>query len=119
MEAIGDEGEHEEAQSDANGQFRLRALQPGRRYQIHVKQSEGERVERASPPSIPIQMGNADVKSGVEFIVFRRSTNKADLTGVVETSPELLPTLTVRRCMLDATLVTTRAFTARLVALLG
>jgi len=87
VEAIGANKEHEEAKTDASGQFRLRGLKPGP-YTVRVATGDrNTKVENASPHRQEIEMSETDM-SGASFIVFRKSTHH-DLTGVVMVSLEL------------------------------
>uniref|UniRef100_A0A1B0DB56 ER membrane protein complex subunit 7 beta-sandwich domain-containing protein n=1 Tax=Phlebotomus papatasi TaxID=29031 RepID=A0A1B0DB56_PHLPP len=53
---------HEETNSDANGQYRIRGLQPGHTYDIQVKKSGNSQVDRTIPSKRVIEMTNSDVK---------------------------------------------------------
>jgi len=92
VEAVGPNGEIEEGQTDNQGVFRIRGLQPSSKYTIRVKQNQ-ERIERATPAAVEISVGKEDVQN-INFILFRRNT-KFDLTGVVKTSDQFLPSLQV------------------------
>ncbi|KAL6075643.1 Nodal modulator 1 [Balamuthia mandrillaris] len=93
VEAFGPNGEYEEAQTDVNGEFRLRGLVPGKKYSLNVKLA-GSRLERAAPTAQQLEATNGDIR-GISFIVFR-SSKTTELTGEVIASPRLaLPTITV------------------------
>eukprot|EP01114_Cavostelium_apophysatum_P010153 TRINITY_DN2361_c0_g1_i6.p1 TRINITY_DN2361_c0_g1~~TRINITY_DN2361_c0_g1_i6.p1 ORF type:complete len:1184 (-),score=357.86 TRINITY_DN2361_c0_g1_i6:30-3581(-) len=94
VEAVGPDGTREETQADANGQFRIKGLAPGKQYQISVK-PDGD-IERASPAKIPIQMRGDDA-TGLEFVVFR-APNKHDVSGTVTTAAKWLSSLEVSIC---------------------
>ncbi|KAJ3676057.1 hypothetical protein LUZ60_003469 [Juncus effusus] len=67
-----DLGFYEESVSDASGNFRLRGLVPDTTYLIRVvtKRTAGVvPIERSSPESIPIKVGNGDTKD-INFIIF-------------------------------------------------
>lgn len=85
LEALGPNGEREESQSDALGNFRIRGLNPtvkGAKYVVRVKNHPESKVERASPLEIPITIGKQDVQ-GLNFLVFRKSS-EASITGIVK-----------------------------------
>jgi len=92
IEAVGKNNEYEESTSDQNGQFRLRGLLPNTEYTISIKKSN-ERLERSSPENIRVKIIESDLQ-GVDFVVFRKS-NKFDLTGVVNTTRDVLFALKV------------------------
>jgi hypothetical protein len=98
VEAVSATGEVEETQTDAEGNFRLRGLQPGKEYRIRVKTAADQRIERASPADgylvhLPAKEGLRDVQDQ-DFLVFRRLP-KLDLTGEVTADPYVLSTLKV------------------------
>ena len=66
-------GEHEETQSDNNGQYRIRGLIPGVSYEVRVKEDTNvdQRIERATPKSVAVKVTSDNVNN-VNFIVFRR-----------------------------------------------
>lgn len=102
VEAIGPDGEYEEAKTDASGSYRLRGLKPGKTYTIRSKltsakgkeEKDVQPVERAAPESLLLTMKNEDVQH-VDFVTFLKET-KVDIMGKVDASPEFLGTLTVQ-----------------------
>uniref|UniRef100_A0A1L8DPQ2 Putative metalloproteinase-related collagenase pm5 n=2 Tax=Nyssomyia neivai TaxID=330878 RepID=A0A1L8DPQ2_9DIPT len=52
----------EETNSEANGQFRIRGLQPGCSYDVQVKKEGNTQVDRTIPTKRIVEMQNADVK---------------------------------------------------------
>jgi hypothetical protein len=94
VEAVGTDGEYEEAQSDVNGAFRIRGLLPSKTYRIGIKQQgDADKIERSSPSSVTVTISNQDIQN-LEFIAFRR-TNKFDVSGIVETDSQHLSTVSV------------------------
>ncbi|KAM6972753.1 BOS complex subunit NOMO1 [Aplochiton taeniatus] len=97
VEAVG-QGEcslySEDTVTDEEGRFRLRGLLPGCRYQIQLRAEGNDHIERALPQHRFIDVGSNDI-DGVNIIAFRQ-INQFDLSGNVITSPEHLPTLSVK-----------------------
>jgi len=98
VEAVSAAGDLEETQTGAEGNFRLRGLQPGKEYRVRVKIGADQRIDRASPSegyllSLPENRPLVD-EQHKDFLVFRRLP-KVDLTGEVNTDPHSLPTLKV------------------------
>jgi len=98
VEAVSATGEVEETQTDAEGNFRLRGLQPGKEYRVRVKATADQRIERAAPSdgylvTLAANEALADVQNQ-DFLVFRRLP-KTDLTGEVTAEPHVLSTLKV------------------------
>ncbi|CAJ1874972.1 unnamed protein product [Sphenostylis stenocarpa] len=65
-------GYFEETVTDSSGNYRLRGLQPDTVYVVKVARRDAvgsSNVERASPDSIAVKVGNEDIK-GLDFIVF-------------------------------------------------
>nr|XP_046260823.1 nodal modulator 1 [Scatophagus argus] len=97
VEAVG-QGEcslySEDTVTDEEGRFRLRGLLPGCRYLIQLRAEGNDHIERALPQHRAIEVGSSDI-DGVNIIAFRQ-INQFDLSGNVQTSPEHLPTLSVK-----------------------
>ncbi|XP_059614137.1 BOS complex subunit NOMO1 [Phlebotomus argentipes] len=55
-------GHQEETNSEANGQFRIRGLQPGCTYDVQVKKEGNAQVDRTIPTKHSITMKDTDVK---------------------------------------------------------
>jgi len=83
----------ETANTEANGEYRLRGLKPGEKYAISVNTGPAAKHERATPASVDAVMGSAD-KKGVDFIAFRRGS-KTDVVGRVMARPEHLNSISV------------------------
>uniref|UniRef100_A0A1J3E6G6 Nodal modulator 1 n=1 Tax=Noccaea caerulescens TaxID=107243 RepID=A0A1J3E6G6_NOCCA len=67
-------GYYEETTSDINGNYRLRGLHPDTTYVIKVSKKNGSgnnKIERASPESVSLQIGYEDTK-GLDFLVFEQ-----------------------------------------------
>ncbi|CAA7030535.1 unnamed protein product [Microthlaspi erraticum] len=67
-------GYYEETTSDINGNYRLRGLHPDTTYVIKVSKKTGSgnnKIERASPESVSLQIGYEDIK-GLDFLVFEQ-----------------------------------------------
>ncbi|XVF72762.1 hypothetical protein PTKIN_Ptkin12aG0146400 [Pterospermum kingtungense] len=78
-------GYYEETVTDSSGSYRLRGLLPDTSYSIKVAQKDGfgsAKIERASPKSIPVSVGNEDIK-GLDFLVFEEP-EMTILSGHVE-----------------------------------
>uniref|UniRef100_A0A8C7ZI33 Nodal modulator n=1 Tax=Oryzias sinensis TaxID=183150 RepID=A0A8C7ZI33_9TELE len=84
----------EDTLTDEDGQFRLRGLLPGCKYLIQLRAEGNDHIERALPKHRAIEVGNSDIE-GVNIIAFRQ-INQFDLSGNIVTSPEHLPTLSVK-----------------------
>jgi len=85
---------HEETTSDMQGQFRLRGLEPNCSYSVQMSNAESNsHIERFAPVKRIVKVEQDDI-SGVNFIVFQKS-NTFTLTGVINTTFELLPSLKV------------------------
>ncbi|XP_041789100.1 LOW QUALITY PROTEIN: nodal modulator 1 [Chelmon rostratus] len=97
VEAVG-QGEcslySEDTVTDEDGRFRLRGLLPGCKYLIQLRAEGNDHIERALPQHRAIEVGSNDI-DGVNIIAFRQ-INQFDLSGNVHTSPEHLPTLSVK-----------------------
>uniref|UniRef100_A0A8C4ICK8 Nodal modulator 1 n=1 Tax=Dicentrarchus labrax TaxID=13489 RepID=A0A8C4ICK8_DICLA len=97
VEAVG-QGEcslySEDTVTDEEGRFRLRGLLPGCKYLIQLRAEGNDHIERALPQHRAIEVGSNDI-DGVNIIAFRQ-INQFDLSGNVHTSPEHLPTLSVK-----------------------
>ncbi|CAB1453575.1 unnamed protein product [Pleuronectes platessa] len=97
VEAVG-QGEcslyNEDTVTDEAGRFRLRGLLPGCTYLIQLRAEGNEHIERALPQHRAVEVGSDDIE-GVNIIAFRQ-INQFDLSGNVITSPEHLPTLSVK-----------------------
>uniref|UniRef100_A0A673C6F0 Nodal modulator n=1 Tax=Sphaeramia orbicularis TaxID=375764 RepID=A0A673C6F0_9TELE len=97
VEAVG-QGEcslySEDTVTDEEGRFRLRGLLPGCKYLIQLRAEGNDHIERALPQHRAIEVGSTDIE-GVNIIAFRQ-INQFDLSGNVITSPEHLPTLSVK-----------------------
>ncbi|KAG7485675.1 nodal modulator 1-like [Solea senegalensis] len=97
VEAVG-QGEcslySEDTVTDEEGRFRLRGLLPGCKYLIQLRAEGNDHIERALPQHRAIEVGSTDI-DGVNIIAFRQ-INQFDLSGNVVTSPEHLPTLSVK-----------------------
>ncbi|KAF6716052.1 Nodal modulator 1 [Oryzias melastigma] len=104
----------EDTLTDEDGQFRLRGLLPGCKYLIQLRAEGNDHIERALPKHRAIevpqhhslyqkqlycQVGNSDIE-GVNIIAFRQ-INQFDLSGNIITSPEHLPTLSVKLYRID------------------
>ncbi|KAL4624511.1 nodal modulator 1-like [Arapaima gigas] len=102
VEAVG-QGEcnlySEDTVTDEEGRFRLRGLLPGCKYLIQLKAEGNDHIERALPQHRSIEVGSSDIE-GVNIIAFRQ-INQFDLSGNIITSPEHLPTLSVKLCKSD------------------
>jgi len=88
--------DHEETQTDGNGEFRLRGLSPGSEYQVSLKGTHdaknGKSTLRSSvPESVKVEMGKEDV-FGVNFIAFTPS-NLVSVRVAVEAQDVYLPSL--------------------------
>ncbi|GMI76019.1 hypothetical protein like AT3G62360 [Hibiscus trionum] len=78
-------GYYEETITDSSGSYRLRGLIPDALYLIKVVKKDGwgsAKIERASPESVPVKVGNNDIK-GVDFLVFEEP-EMTILSGHVE-----------------------------------
>ncbi|XP_066912060.1 BOS complex subunit NOMO1-like [Clytia hemisphaerica] len=85
---------HESTISDANGDFRIRGLQPGCSYNVRLMRNEAnEGVERLAPDNHVIQVQQEDV-TGVHFLAFMKPT-KFVLTAHLDTEDKLLSTIKV------------------------
>ncbi|CAB1344572.1 unnamed protein product [Coregonus sp. 'balchen'] len=84
----------EDTVTDEDGRFRLRGLLPGCRYLIQLRAEGNDHIERALPQHRSIEVGSTDIV-GVNIIAFRQ-INQFDLSGNIITSPEHLPTLSVK-----------------------
>uniref|UniRef100_A0A3Q3IUZ5 Prealbumin-like fold domain-containing protein n=1 Tax=Monopterus albus TaxID=43700 RepID=A0A3Q3IUZ5_MONAL len=97
VEAVG-QGEcslySEDTVTDEEGHFRLRGLLPGCKYLIQLRVEGNDHIERALPQHRAIEVGSSDIE-GINIIAFRQ-INQFDLSGNVITSPEHLPTLSVK-----------------------
>ncbi|KAM7393772.1 hypothetical protein PAMP_020621 [Pampus punctatissimus] len=97
VEAVG-QGEcslySEDTVTDEEGRFRLRGLLPGCKYLIQLRAEGNDHIERALPQHRAIEVGSNDI-GGVNIIAFRQ-INQFDLSGNVITTPEHLPTLSVK-----------------------
>ncbi|XP_036954741.1 LOW QUALITY PROTEIN: nodal modulator 1 [Acanthopagrus latus] len=97
VEAVG-QGEcsiySEDTVTDEEGRFRLRGLLPGCKYLIQLRAEGNDHIERALPQHRAVEVGSNDI-DGVNIIAFRQ-INQFDLSGNVHTSPEHLPTLSVK-----------------------
>lgn len=97
VEAVG-QGEcslySEDTVTDEEGRFRLRGLLPGCKYVIQLRAEGNDHIERALPQHRTIEVGSTDIE-GVNIIAFRQ-INQFDLSGNIVTSPEHLPTLSVK-----------------------
>uniref|UniRef100_A0A8C9RQ87 NODAL modulator 1 n=2 Tax=Scleropages formosus TaxID=113540 RepID=A0A8C9RQ87_SCLFO len=89
----------EDTVTDEEGRFRLRGLLPGCKYLIQLKAEGNDHIERALPQHRSIEVGNSDIE-GVNIIAFRQ-INQFDLSGNIITSPDHLPTLSVKLCKSD------------------
>jgi len=81
---------HEETQSDANGDYRLRGLQPSRDYIIRIKPKKESKkmnpIERASPNQVSLSVETEDIRNA-DFVIFRKSAT-FDVCGVINTTSE-------------------------------
>uniref|UniRef100_A0A7N6FFD0 Nodal modulator n=1 Tax=Anabas testudineus TaxID=64144 RepID=A0A7N6FFD0_ANATE len=97
VEAVG-QGEcslySEDTVTDEEGRFRLRGLLPGCKYLIQLRAEGNDHIERALPQHRAVEVGSSDIE-GINIIAFRQ-INQFDLSGNVITSPEHLPTLSVK-----------------------
>jgi len=88
---------HEETQSDANGDYRLRGLLPSRNYIIRIKpkkeSKKGHQIERASPHQVSLSIRHEDIRN-VDFVIFRKSSI-FDVSGQINTSAEWYPNLRI------------------------
>ncbi|XP_028256161.1 LOW QUALITY PROTEIN: nodal modulator 1-like [Parambassis ranga] len=84
----------EDTVTDEEGRFRLRGLLPGCKYLIQLRAEGNDHIERALPQHRAIEVGSSDI-DGVNIIAFRQ-INQFDLSGNIITSPEHLPTLSVK-----------------------
>uniref|UniRef100_H3BZK0 NODAL modulator 1 n=1 Tax=Tetraodon nigroviridis TaxID=99883 RepID=H3BZK0_TETNG len=84
----------EDTVTDEDGRFRLRGLLPGCKYLIQLRAEGNDHIERALPQHRSIEVGSSDIE-GVNIIAFRQ-ISQFDLSGNVHTSPEYLPTLSVK-----------------------
>ncbi|XP_022061229.2 nodal modulator 1 [Acanthochromis polyacanthus] len=84
----------EDTVTDEDGRFRLRGLLPGCKYLIQLRAEGNDHIERALPQHRAIEVGSSDIE-GVNIIAFRQ-INQFDLSGNIITSPEHLPTLSVK-----------------------
>jgi len=88
---------HEETQSDANGDYRLRGLQPSRDYIIRIKPKKDikklNQIERASPNQVSLSVQSEDIRN-VDFVIFRRSAT-FDVNGLINTTSEWYSNLKV------------------------
>ncbi|XP_012474989.1 uncharacterized protein LOC105791465 [Gossypium raimondii] len=78
-------GYYEETVTDSSGTYRLRGLVPDALYSIKVLKKDGlgsAKIERASPESVPVKVGNNDIK-GLDFLVFEEP-EMTILSGHVE-----------------------------------
>ncbi|KAM8842505.1 BOS complex subunit NOMO1 [Synchiropus picturatus] len=84
----------EDTVTDEEGRFRLRGLLPGCKYLIQLRAEGNDHIERALPQQKAIEVDHSDI-DGVNIIAFRQ-INQFDLSGNVVTSPEHLPTISVK-----------------------
>nr|XP_020498466.1 LOW QUALITY PROTEIN: nodal modulator 1-like [Labrus bergylta] len=102
VEAVG-QGEcslySEDTVTDEEGRFRLRGLLPSCKYLIQLRAEGNDHIERALPSHRAIEVSSNDIE-GVNIIAFRQ-INQFDLSGNVHTSPEHLPTLSVKLYKID------------------
>ncbi|CAN9509958.1 unnamed protein product [Ophioblennius macclurei] len=84
----------EDTVTDEEGRFRLRGLLPGCKYLIQLRAEGNDHIERALPQHRAVEVGSSDIE-GVNIIAFRQ-INQFDLSGNIITSPEHLPTLSVK-----------------------
>ncbi|KAE8685178.1 S uncoupled 1 [Hibiscus syriacus] len=78
-------GYYEDTVTDSSGSYRLRGLIPDSLYLIKVVKKNGlgsAKIERASPVSVPVKVGNNDIK-GLDFLVFEEP-EMTIVTGHVE-----------------------------------
>lgn len=67
-------GFYEETVTDSSGSYRLRGLQPDTTYEIKIARKselDGALIERASPKSLTVKVGNEDIKD-LDFVVFEQ-----------------------------------------------
>lgn len=94
VDATSSDGLFEDTQTEANGAFRLRGLIPQKTYKVKVQIEKGKSaLLRAQPAEVEVTVGTEDI-DGVNFIAFRPS-DKHEITGIVSTSDQFLPTITV------------------------
>ncbi|XP_015919887.2 BOS complex subunit NOMO3 [Parasteatoda tepidariorum] len=86
----------EEALSESGGAFRIRGLQPGCEYMLHLKPGTevNQHIERSTPKELLVKVSDGDI-TGVRLIVFRYY-GQLDVSGNVITNQEYLSTLKVR-----------------------
>ncbi|XP_056891025.1 BOS complex subunit NOMO1 [Takifugu flavidus] len=84
----------EDTVTDEEGRFRLRGLLPGCKYLVQLRAEGNDHIERALPQHRSVEVGSSDIE-GVNIIAFRQ-ISQFDLSGNVHTSPEYLPTLSVK-----------------------
>lgn len=94
IEAIGN-GQVEEVQTNENGLYHLKGLQPGIKYNVRVKKGESNpSVWKAIPSSgIDFEMKNEDLEN-VDFLVISKQ-NSFEISGVVDVPLEFLSNLRV------------------------
>uniref|UniRef100_A0A8C5HGI7 Nodal modulator 1-like n=1 Tax=Gouania willdenowi TaxID=441366 RepID=A0A8C5HGI7_GOUWI len=84
----------EDTVTDEEGRFRLRGLLPNCKYVIQLRAEGNDHIERALPQQREIEVGSSDI-DGVNILAFRQ-INQFDLSGNIITTPEHLPTLSVK-----------------------
>jgi hypothetical protein len=86
----------EEALSETDGSFRIRALKPGCKYLIRLKEKEerNQHLQRSLPPSLEVQVEDKDVE-GLRLILFRRPTHMEVSGDVLTSDPQHLASLRV------------------------
>lgn len=86
----------EKATTDQQGNYRLRGLIPGQSYNIQLSTSETAHVERTSPEAYTSTLiGKKDLRD-VDFLAFRKSSQRFELFGQVLTNNSLLHYVTVQ-----------------------
>jgi hypothetical protein len=83
----------EEAQSDAQGTFRVRGLHPGCKYQLRVRTDNEHTSAGAYPSFYDVEVVDGHVH-GLEFVI-RPVMSEMHITGHIHTAPEHLSKLTV------------------------
>lgn len=83
----------EETTTDANGEFRLRGLQPNHQYKLSVVLPTGE-YERVEPEFITVTPQQKDIEN-MDFIFFKKPTRFDIMGQIILPNREDLKNLTV------------------------
>ena len=84
----------EKAQTDQQGNYRLRGLVPGQTYTIQLS-SDASQIERTSPAQYAIESGKQDILDR-DFLAFRKTSSRFEVFGHIVTNATLLQYITVQ-----------------------